>query len=406
MNHTRNQSSNSNISIDPVLRLFHVGGRGPTISPAECLLPLGKDLEFLIFEADIEKAEKGAGISSQEDYEKLTFDYNNQYGVKISVMQKCISDSVGRKTFHINVMPECSSLLKISPEAANYSRMSGDGYTTSIVPSFESMLKVKKNTKIYTRMPGNEHRIVWGQICQPTRTVEMETTTLDELYGKNAVQLPHFLSLDIQGAEYDTLKGASKALEGDLMGVLTEVEFRELYENQKLFTDQASLLKSHQFSLFELYNTEHWYSGPILGKGALVVAEALFLRDFKYFVEKDKEPAVLLPNLAKLAIIAYSFERVSYAMEIMDYIMGNWKEEWKALLQQHDIWYMRRLADFYDEIKANKPKLERKPTYLDIIAKKGQISRPRGKMEQRFRYLMYLAYNVNLRAIVERLSRR
>lgn len=368
MSSTRQQDAVSNI--DPTLRVFHVGGRGG-MGPVEHLLQLGESLSLSIFEANIE-----AGDSSWDDYDRLIADYANRYGIKLSVISECLSNCIGKKEFHVNVMPDCSSLLKMSPDAKNY-----------------------------TRMDRGKYRIIWGQICQPTRTIEIDVTTLDELYANGVIQLPHFLSLDVQGAEYDILEGASKALQGDLLGVVSEVEFRELYEGQKLFMDQYTLLKKHQFSLFELYNSEYWHSGPILGKGALMVAEALFLRDFQYFVGKYKEPAPLLSNLSKLATVAYCFDRSSYAFEIVEYIMNNWQHEWDIFIKQSESRYLHDLMELYRNVKELRPQMEEVPTYLEFTAKDSSIL-PRRKSMQRLKSALSLAYNLNLKMILNKLRRR
>ena len=352
-------------NIDPTLRVFHVGGRGG-MGPVECLLQLGEGLSLSVFEADI-----GLGDSSWSDYESLIADYANRYGVKLSVIPQCLSNCVGKKDFHINVMPECSSLLNMSPDAKDYTRM------------------------------GGPHRIIWGQICQPTRTIEIDVTTLDELYANRVIQMPHFLSLDIQGAEYETLEGASKALQGDLLGVVSEVEFRELYEGQKLFADQYTLLKKHQFNLFELYNPEYWYSGPILDKGALMVAEALFLRDFQYFIRRDKEPLKLLSNLSKLAAIAYQFERKSYAFEIMEYIMQNLRDEWGILVGQSNAGYLHDLEEFYQKVITRKPQLEKVPTYQEYITMPKSI-----QIMRLLKLIPSLVYNSSLKEILRRLKEK
>ena len=363
MSSTRHQDMIS--KIDPTLRVFHVGGRGG-MGPVECLLQLGESLSLSIFEANIEP-----GDNSWDSYEKLIADYANRYGVKLLVIPQCLSNCVGKKEFHINVMPDCSSLLNMSQDAKNY-----------------------------TRMNWPRHRLIWGQICQPTRTIEIDVTTLDELYTNGVIQMPHFLSLDIQGAECDTLDGASKALEGDLLGVVSEVEFRDLYEGQKLFMDQYTLLKKHQFSLFELYNSEYWYSGPILDKGALMVAEALFLRDFQYFVGRDKEPAVLLSNLSKLATVAYWFQRSSYAFEIMEYIMQNWCDEWEILTKQSSARYLHDLGEFYRKVITRKPQLEKVPTYQEFMA-----MRKSARAVQILKSAPSLAYNLSLKEIVHKLRK-
>jgi len=354
-------------NIDPTLTVFHVGGRGD-MGPVDRLLQLGQSLSLSIFEADLE-----SGDSSWNDYENLIADYANRYGIKLSVIPKCLSNCVGKKEFHINVMPDCSSLLKMSPQAKNY-----------------------------TRMDRGKYRIIWGEICQPTRTIEIDVTTLDELYTGRVIEMPHFLSMDVQGAEYEILEGALKFLEGDLLGVVSEVEFRELYDGQKLFMDQYSLLREHEFSLVELYNSEYWFSGPMVGKGSLVMSEALFLRDFQYFIRKDKEPARLLSNLSKLAIVAYCFERKSYAFEILEYIMNNLRPEWDALANQSTSKYLRVLSDFYREVTTLRPQLEKVPTYSEFMAKDSSIL-PRRKSMQRVKTALSLAYNLNLKMILEKL---
>ena len=110
--------------IDPTLIVFHVGGRGG-MGPVECLLQLGESLSFSIFEANIEGAIEGTGDTAWSDYESLITNYANRYSVKLSVVPQCLSNCVGKKDFHINVMPDCSSLLKMSPNAKNYSIMHG-----------------------------------------------------------------------------------------------------------------------------------------------------------------------------------------------------------------------------------------------------------------------------------------
>jgi FkbM family methyltransferase len=338
------------------------------MGPVECLFRLGENLSLSIFEANIE-----GGDNSWDDYGDLITDYAKRYGIELSVIPRCLSNHVGRRNFHINVMPDCSSLLDMSPDAKNYSRLDRDLY-----------------------------RVIWGQICQPTRTVDIEVTTLDKLYADRLIQMPHFLSLDVQGAEYEILEGASKFLQSDLMGVISEVEFRELYEGQKLFMDQYALLKNHHFGLFDLYNCESWYSGPIIDKGALMVAEALFLRDFRYFVEKDKDPAILLTNLSKLAIVAYCFERSSYAFEILEYINNNWRHEWETFIKRNSNKYLRNLEKDYQHLKTHQPQSHKMPTYSEFMAMSPGDLR-RYKVSRRLKSFFNSAYNVSLRKIVNRL---
>lgn len=303
------------MSNEHTFKLFHVGGREGGIGPSECLLQLGKNLSLLVFEANLTED------SSWAIFDKGMEEYTEQYSIEASIIQQCLSDCVAKKEFYMNVEPSCSSLLLVSPNALNYQRMHG------------------------------EKRIIWGDACQPANTIEIDVTTLDELYNNHVIELPDFLSIDAQGAEYDILMGASKALEDNLVGVITEVEFRELYDNQKLFSDQFTLLRSHQFNLFDLYSQEYWYSGHIIGRGALMVAEALFLRDLNYFIKKDKDPNLLFQNLSKLAIAAYVFGKADYAFQIIEYILGLWPDLWRTYIEQSNTAYLYGLMEFYWQFK-------------------------------------------------------
>ena len=49
-----------------------------------------------------------------------------------------------------------------------------------------------------------------------------------------------------------------------------------------------------------------------------MVAEALFLRDMEYFVERDD-----IEGLVNLAVTAFCFNRIGYTMRIVDYILSH-----------------------------------------------------------------------------------
>ena len=103
-----------------------------------------------------------------------------------------------------------------------------------------------------------------------------------------------------------------------------------------------------------------------------MVAEALFLRDFRYFVEKyNKRPELLLSNLAKLAIVASCFERSSYAFEIVNYIMSNWLNEWNIFVRQNQCRYLDFLGQFYTKAKTVEQMEQYKvPTYVKFMGNK------------------------------------
>lgn len=293
---------------DTILRLFHIGGRGP-FGPAEVLLKMGKDMTITLFEAS---------MGDLSEYDNFIKEYKDKYGVDLFVVQRCISNTVGKKEFHVTLMPTCSSLYKVSPYAAHWTHV--------------WILK-------------------WGHMCTICDSILMDTTTIDELYTNQEIQMPNFLSIDAQGAEYDILEGSLKALEGDLVGVVTEVEFSPIYDGQKLFSDQDSFLRKYQFNICDIVNTERWHPGPAIDVGHLMAGEALYLRNYQYFVNRDKTPTKLLSNLSKLAITSYYFSRTSYVFQIMEYIMENLKDEWNIFIDTYDNRYLHTLVELYNKIK-------------------------------------------------------
>ena len=321
--------------IDTTLRVVHVGGRGGGIGPVECLFQLRENLSLSVFEADSDTEE-----TSWSDFESQFKEYAGNHGIKHTAIPYCLSDSVGKRLFNVDVSPLSSSLYEVSPKAKDYVRM-GEG---------------RYNGKC---------RLIIGEICKTAHAVEIEVTTLNELYDQQVVKLPHFLSMDTQGSDIDILRGASKALQGDMLGVVTETLYREFYDGQKLFPDIFSLLHEHHFSLFELYSSEYWHSGVVVGKGFLSTNEALFLRDFQYFVDKDNDPAKLLSNLSKLAIVAHCFKRSDYAFQILEYIMNNLHDEWDTFVGQNDCGYLVDLAELYQKVKVLKMNQSAIPTYLE-----------------------------------------
>jgi len=61
-----------------------------------------------------------------------------------------------------------------------------------------------------------------------------------------------FLKIDVQGYEYEVLKGATDILQNTI-GIEIEMSMIELYENQKwLFSDVMDFMKNNGFSLYSL----------------------------------------------------------------------------------------------------------------------------------------------------------
>tara|TARA_B100001540_G_scaffold129177_1_gene115153 strand:+ start:572 stop:1426 length:855 start_codon:yes stop_codon:yes gene_type:complete len=75
---------------------------------------------------------------------------------------------------------------------------------------------------------------------------EIETIDLDTFVSENKIGNVDFLKIDVQGAELDIFKGATKTLKNSLF-IISEVEFLKIYENQPLFGDVSNFLSDNDF---------------------------------------------------------------------------------------------------------------------------------------------------------------
>ncbi|NKB48985.1 MAG: FkbM family methyltransferase [Alphaproteobacteria bacterium] len=111
--------------------------------------------------------------------------------------------------------------------------------------------------------------------------VSVPTARLDDVCD---VASPHFLKLDVQGAELDVLRGSTRTLQSVLI-IESEVEFVQIYKNQPLFSDMDIFLREQGFQFHKMMDVEGRAIGPMRfnrsgGKSYSQVlwADALFLK--------------------------------------------------------------------------------------------------------------------------------
>ncbi|RYI02813.1 MAG: FkbM family methyltransferase, partial [Acetobacteraceae bacterium] len=84
-----------------------------------------------------------------------------------------------------------------------------------------------------------------------TRTIEVTTATLDSLIAE-APAGPHFLKLDVQGAEQLVLNGARRALADTIVGVQMEMSLDHLYDGQTDRGDAHTMLTDLGYVLWDM----------------------------------------------------------------------------------------------------------------------------------------------------------
>jgi FkbM family methyltransferase len=152
----------------------------------------------------------------------------------VHLIQKAVSSESGNKEFFVNKNVDTNSLLK--PQKTGLS-------------SDEQVRNVHK--------------------------IKVEGLILDNFCHFNRIEHIDILKMDIQGGEYDALKGLHKALEKSAIDLIyTETYFLEQYENQPLFHDISKLLLKYDYRLQDIYN-------PIYGNGKIAWADVIFVKNKK-----------------------------------------------------------------------------------------------------------------------------
>jgi FkbM family methyltransferase len=122
---------------------------------------------------------------------------------------------------------------------------------------------------------------------EPAGSSEVDVVDLDSLLGDEGRTRVDFLKLDVEGAELEVLEGAEATLAASVLGVSVEVWFQRERAGRPVFADVDSHLRARGFALFDLRELNRWvraaHSGPDpadwVGRGQLVYAQALYLRD-------------------------------------------------------------------------------------------------------------------------------
>lgn len=92
-------------------------------------------------------------------------------------------------------------------------------------------------------------------------TLKVPVSRLDEVVPANTPG-PVLLKIDVQGFEYQVLKGAQRLLD-DITWIYVEASFVELYEGQRLAGEVSELLESHGFTMTAQHNIAYHDGRPV-----------------------------------------------------------------------------------------------------------------------------------------------
>ncbi|MGP0595131.1 FkbM family methyltransferase [Nitrospira sp. T9] len=145
-------------------------------------------------------------------------------------------------------------------------------------------------------------------------SIEVETTTLDDvLFSRRKTESfwGEFLKLDTQGTEMEVLLGAKRTLTERTAAILTEVEFCQIYQGQRLFSDIELFLRDCGFSFYGF--TDMFYrSCKQLNKYTERGRERILYADAVFF----KEPQLLAMPMCPMEL------RQAYVLFVTAVLLG------------------------------------------------------------------------------------
>ena len=246
------------------LCVHHVGGRGGYGHPT---LPsnLASAVTTVLYEAD-----PAADLTCVDS-------------AKIRFVSACIGDSERDVAFSVNTSENTSSIFPLNPAYSGLSFVMGGRDTHT------------------------------GLTHQTHHTVALTLTTLDAVVA-GGVMAPDVLSLDVQGAAYEVLSGARATLEASTLCVEAEIEFVELYQNQKTFGPVCELMQSMGFEFVHFSHLRDWSPNraPLDWRNVARTVQGIA----RFF----KRPSLVSGNeaMSKYCVIALAMGQTELAAEILE----------------------------------------------------------------------------------------
>ena len=150
-----------------------------------------------------------------------------------------------------------------------------------------------------------------------TKTIELDLEKLDDQI--NLSNQPHFIKLDIQGAELEVLKGGSATI-SKVLGLEIEINFKEIYKGIPLAKDVEFFLEKEGFFLNDFLTLFRWERDLLRDFGELIHGDALYLRTPEKIIEMSKEVSDPTSLFANYIRILFVYNKLDLIIKLSEYI--------------------------------------------------------------------------------------
>ena len=116
-----------------------------------------------------------------------------------------------------------------------------------------------------------------------TEKTEIETTTINQLVDDGEIPPPNFIKIDVQGFEYEVLKGCDKYLD-NVYGIKLETHMQPMYKDEVTFFGIYDYLVNEKGFMLRQLNQNSYYDGEALEFDAFftrgpLTPDDVYLRD-------------------------------------------------------------------------------------------------------------------------------
>ncbi len=227
-----------------------------------------------------------------------------------------LKKGLGRVVGFEPVQAECDKLNALGMAGHRYlPYFIGDGTERTFYLTNQSMTAslYEPNTALLAKFHNIE------ELTRTVETCKVQTRRMDDLAELAAID---FLKADVQGAELDVFKGATRLLQGTVV-VETEVEFAPMYKGQPLFADVDAFLRSQGFAFHTFSSTSAVMFKPLVVRGDPTAtlrqqlwANAVYVKD--YMALSGLSPEQLLKYAVIMHEVYQSYDLAGVALAEYD----------------------------------------------------------------------------------------
>lgn len=245
----------------------HVGARGNVPLPLDTRSPIRRDFAVYYYDAD---------------EEALTGALRERIHVgKSNLLPYCLGARSEKRAFHI----------------------ANDSYSSSLYPFNTKYQDFTKATYLGQSRMGDSHATA--------RQIDVDVVTLDEICAPNGdIPAPDFLSIDVEGAELDIMRGAAGCLRDSVVWLRSEMWIHPVYDGAATMEASLAYLRDAGFDLFHMAPYGEYEADKLTfgmhGLGQTLGAEVDFQKrvpDLVNNTESGRDAAIL--KLYKLALLAF-----------------------------------------------------------------------------------------------------